>query len=196
MSVLFACIILKEKLTFRNGIAIIVSFFGVVIVTGGELLQLDYNTVVGALFCIMGAVSYGIFTAFNQKFSYDKTVSMMMNFFVTFLLTTIINVINGDIFVPDFVQLVGITWNGVFTMAIPCTMWIIALEGGNTAKISNLAYITPFLSLIWTSLILKEAITVNSIVGLVMIVLGIFIQIKGKPESSIEGGLYENRISD
>ena len=55
-----------------------------------------------------------------------------------------------------------------------------ALESGNTAKISNLAYITPFLSFIWTGLILKEPIHWNSIVGLLLIVCGILIQLKKK----------------
>ncbi len=47
-----------------------------------------------------------------------------------------------------------------------------------TAKISNLAYITPALSLVWTWLILKEQIRVFSLVGLAVIMVGILIQIK------------------
>ena len=47
-----------------------------------------------------------------------------------------------------------------------------------SAKISNLAYITPFLSLVWTSLLLKERITVYAVTGLVVIILGICIQLK------------------
>ena len=57
------------------------------------------------------------------------------------------------------------------------------LEKGDTAKISNLAYITPFLSLIWTALILKESFNIYSILGLIVIVLGIFIQMKDKKEN-------------
>jgi len=67
--------------------------------------------------------------------------------------------------------------------AIPFTTWALALEKGDTAKISNLAYITPFLSLVWTSLILKEKLNPYSILGLVIIVLGILIQIKKEPKN-------------
>ena len=84
-----------------------------------------------------------------------------------------------DIGAPD---VLGMLWNGVFSIGIATTSWQIALEGGNTAKISNLAYITPFLSLIWTSVFLKEKITVFSVVGLVIIVLGIFVQLKDKKD--------------
>ncbi len=185
MSVVFACIILKEKMTMRKGLAIAVSFLGVGIVTGADLVNLNHNTIMGALLCLMGAVSYGLFTSLNRKIHYDKGVSMMFNYFVTFFMTSIINFVNDDLFVPTLTQLPGFAWNGIFTMGIANTLWILALENGTTAKISNLAYITPFLSLVWTSLILKEEISVNSIIGLVVIVLGIFIQLKEKNNNKV-----------
>lgn len=183
MSVVFACILLKEKMTVRKGIAIVLSFLGVAIVTGTELLSFNKNMLAGTVLCLLGAISYGLFTALNQKRNYDKCISMMINFFVSFILTGIIIVVKRDWFVLDTAQLLGIAWNGIFTMAIPNTTWILALESGNTAKISNLAYITPFLSLVWTSLILKEELNIYSIIGLLVIIVGIFIQIKDKPKT-------------
>lgn len=187
MSVVCACIVLKEKLTIRKVIAILVSFLGVGIATSADLLSLNHNTIIGSVFCLLGAVSYGVFTSLNQKFSYDKGVSMMIGYFASFIITTVINAVNGDLFVPTFSQIPGVVWNAVFTMAIANTVWVMALEKGNTAKISNLAYITPFLSLVWTALILKEPITVNAVLGLVIIVVGIFIQLKDKPAEKYAG---------
>jgi drug/metabolite transporter (DMT)-like permease len=57
-----------------------------------------------------------------------------------------------------------------------------ALALGSTAKISNLAYITPFLSLVWTFFILGEPIEPMSILGLSIIVAGILIQLKDDKE--------------
>jgi len=180
MSVVFACIILKEKMTLRKIIAIAMSFLGVVIVTGGDILKLDQNTIIGAGSCILGAMSYGMFTALNQKYNYDKRLAMMIAYFATFILTTAINVARGDMFVPDIGQTLGLMWNGAFVMAVGSTCWAIALESGKTAKISNLAYITPFLSLLWTFFVLGEPIKLTSIAGLIVIILGIFIQLKDK----------------
>lgn len=180
MSVVFACIVLKEKMTLRKAIAIIISFIGVIIVMGKDVLTFNQTVICGAIFCILGAISYGLFTSFNQKMNYDKRISMMLNYSVTFILTTIINGVRGDLFMPTPIQAVGFAWNGICTMAVAATAWILALESGKTAKISNLAYITPFLSLVWTFLILKEPININSIIGLIVIVGGILIQLKGK----------------
>ena len=185
MSVVFACIILKEKMTVRKGLAIGISFAGVAVVTSGEFLCFDSKTLLGALFCVLGAVSYGIFTALNQKKSYDKCITMMISYGASFVLTTVINAAKGQLFITTAIQTVGFVWNGVFTMAVATTSWVIALGSGKTAKISNLAYITPFLSLVWTRLVLKEAVSIFSIIGLIIIVLGIFIQLKDKKMAEV-----------
>ena len=186
MSVLFACLILKEKMTARKAVAIFMSFVGVVVVTGGELVNFNANVLSGAVFCMLGAVSYGLFTALNQKFRYDTPISMMISYFTAFAITTVINAVEGGLFLPTPTQLFGYVWNGVFTMAIANTLWVIALSTSeNTAKISNLAYVTPFASLIWTRLVLKEPLNAYFIIGLVIIILGIFIQLKEKKNKNI-----------
>lgn len=179
MSIVFACIILKERATFRTIAAVLVSFLGVGIVVLSDLSQgLQAKSLVGAALCALGAVSYGIFTALTKKFGYDKPVSMMISYFVTFILTTVINLVKGDLFIPNFTQALGLGWNGVLTMALASTSWVMALEIGKTEKISNLAYITPFLSLVWTSLVLKEEFRITNLLGLAVILCGILLQFK------------------
>ena len=180
MSVVFACILLKERFTARKAIAIGMSFLGVITVAGGELTHFSLDTLWGMLFCIGAAVSYGSFTALNQKWHYDKQISMMISFLASFLLSLVINIAMGTDMSLNLLQTVGLGWNGIFVMAIATVTWALALDSGKTAKVSNLAYITPFLSLVWTFLFLKEPINPWSVVGLIIIVLGIFIQLKDK----------------
>ena len=180
MSVIFACIILGEKLTAKKLIAIFISFFGVIVVIGGDIKDFNGQMLLGAIYCILGAVSYGLFTALNQKMNYNKTMTLMVSYFATFIFTTVLNLIKGDLFIPEVNQVIGFLWNGIFTVAIANTFWVMALETGKTEKVSNLAYITPFLSLIWTFLFLDEKIKLNSLIGLLIIILGIFVQMKEK----------------
>ena len=186
MSLVFATIILKEKLTLRNGFAIGISFLGIITIMIGETGNQASSFWIGAVSCILGAVSYGIFTALNKKYTYEKSLSMMINYLVTFVLTTIINAIGNKLFLPNMLQSLGIAWNGIFTMAIASTLWILALSGEATGKISNLADITPFLSLVWAAIFLEEKLSSNSFIGLVIIVLGIVIQLgSGKNDAPI-----------
>lgn len=184
MSIVFACIILKEKMTAKGIIAIAMSFLGVIIVTGENLLHFDKNTILGAFFCIMGAVSYGSFTALNKRFTYDKAVSMMLSYSTTFIITAIITLFTENNFMITPLQLLGFGWNGIFSYAVGTTCWAMALDIGSTNKISNLAYITPFLALVWTAIFLGEPIELTSILGLVVIVAGILLQLNHKPKTT------------
>ena len=186
MSIIFACILLNEKMTIRKAVAVLISFAGVIVVTGSGLSEGGESFITGAFFCILAAVSYGLFTVLNQMIDYDKCVSMMINFAVSFVLTGIVVLLKDGLFMIDGIQFCGLLWNGIITLAIPNTLWIIALEKGDTAKISNLAYMTPFISLIWARLILKEEFYPAAVIGLVIIVLGIFIQLKdGKKQNDL-----------
>ena len=180
MSVVFACILLKEKMTVRKAIAIVMSFLGVITVAGGDLLSFNTKTLSGVLLCVCAAISYGLFTALNQKWHFDKDLSMAVSFFSTFLISLVISLANGKMVAVGALQLAGIAFNGIFVLAIATTTWALALDSGKTAKISNLAYITPFLSLIWTCVFLHEPIKPLSVAGLAIIVIGIFIQLKDK----------------
>ncbi len=180
MCVVFACIILKEKVTVRKILAIIVSFLGICIVMGDSFTHFDEKILLGAGCCALGAVCYGLYTALNKKYDYDKDLSMMINYIVVFIITTAINVINGDLFIPGTVEFLGFLWNGAFAMAVANTAWMYAVSSSNTARVANLAYITPFISLVWTTVILHEEFKINYLLGLIVIILGIFIQLKDK----------------
>ena len=75
------------------------------------------------------------------------------------------------------VQWLGIIWLGVMTDAVAYLLWALALKGvEDTAKIANLAYLTPFLSVVCSALVLKEKIKLQALVALVLIIGGILLQ--------------------
>ena len=179
MTVIFACIILKEKITIRKIIAIIISFIGVIMVSSnGNLLNIEKSSILGTIYCTLAAISYGLFSVLNKKQEYNKFTSMMLYYLFSFCISLMYCLCAKKTFIPEKNQLFGLLWIGVFTSAVAFTSWALALEKGDTARISNIAYITPFISLIWTSIILKEELRVYSILGLIIIILGIFIQMK------------------
>ena len=138
MTVIFACIILKEKLTRRKLIAIILSFIGVIVVTSnGNLLNISKDTLIGAVFCILAAVSYGLFSVINKQKNYDKYLSMMLFYCTSAIISLIYTFITKTWFVMDGMQFAGLLWIGVFTSATAFTSWAIALEKGDTAKIQQ-----------------------------------------------------------
>jgi drug/metabolite transporter (DMT)-like permease len=150
----------------------------ILVLINGNLMGLNDRSIIGAIFCVLGAMSCGLFSTLTKKITYDKNISVMIYYLVSFIISSIYIVISKDWFIIEPAQIRGFVWTGIFTSGIAYTLWALALEKGDTAKISTLAYMSPFLSLIWTSVILKENISIYSVIGLIIIVLGIFIQLK------------------
>jgi drug/metabolite transporter (DMT)-like permease len=101
---------------------------------------------------------------------------MLVTFTVTAVISTICTLVQG---IPDTLttgMVAGLLYNGIFVNAIGYTCWMLALEYGKTAVISNLAYLTPFISLVMAGIVLKEPVSGSSIAGLLLIIGGIVIQ--------------------
>jgi len=181
MIVIFAIIILKEKLTIKKVIAMALSFIGIIIVvTKGNISSIDLSNPLGIALAISAAVCYGLFSVLVKKHKYDETVSMMLYHITGFLIAFV--AVKSFSNIPDLnvFQTLGLAWLGGLTSGIGYVTWAIALKSGDTAKIANLAFITPFLSLIYIYVILGEKISIYSFVGLVIIVAGILIQSRNK----------------
>jgi len=177
MIILFSIPILKEKMTLRKIVAVLLSFFGlVVIVTHGNFTTIEMESLPGVLACIGAAICFGLFSVINKRKNYNQFTAMMLFFAVTAALSGIAFLIGGEFQALNVPQVGGLLWLGISANAIAYLAWALALKDGDTAKISNLAYIIPFLAIILSVILLGENVYIYSIVGLVFIILGIVIQ--------------------
>ena len=179
MTVVAGCILLKERMTLRKLLAVALSFAGVVIVTSnGNLSTVVGSNLTGTVYCVLAAVSYGLFVALNKRLRYDATVSMMLYYMETAVIATVCVLISGNLPSLTGIQSLGLVWVGLGDYAVAYVCWALAMKSGHTAKIANLAYITPFASLVVAHFVLGDPITVWSLGGLTVIVAGIFLQLR------------------
>ena len=177
MIVLFASIVLKEKLTVRKIIAMLLSFTGIAVISLGNTDAGNGSRILGIAACVGAAVCYGLFSVLNKKRGYNQSVTMM----IIWLTTAICSFVSG-LFVESFkpieeLQWLGMIWLGVVINAVAYLLWAIALKGAkDSAKIANLAYLVPFLSIVISAVVLQEQITVNALLALLLIVGGILLQ--------------------
>ena len=177
MIVIFACIILKERFTVKKIIAMLISFAGIVVLTLGSGGVSSGNRLFGIIACVTAAVCYGLFSVLNKKHSLNQNVTMMWIWFTTALCSLVLSLIFENWQPIAGVQWLGIAWLGIVVNAVAYLLWAIALKGASdSAKIANLAYLVPFISIIISWLVLKEQITINAAFALVLIIGGILIQ--------------------
>ena len=177
MAVIFAAVILKEKINLRKAVGLLSSFIGVaIVVTQGNFLALHFNSVAGVLFAIAGAVVLGLFWVLDKKQNYDKIISITFYYFVSSVLALATVLVFSEIPAMTTRQILGLIWLGTFTSGFAFVFWTLALKYGDTAKMSNMIFLTPFVSLVYIHFLVGEKILISSIIGLIIIVSGIVIQ--------------------
>lgn len=177
MIVIFACIILKERLTVRKVAAMIMSFAGIVVLTLGQGEGASGNRLLGIAACVAAAVCYGLFSVLNKKLSLSQGVAMMWFWLTTAVCSFAASLIFESPQPISGWAWTGLAWLGVVVNAVAYLLWAIALKNSeDSAKIANLAYLVPFLSIILSAIVLKEQITVSAVLALILIVGGILLQ--------------------
>jgi drug/metabolite transporter (DMT)-like permease len=78
---------------------------------------------------------------------------------------------------PNSSGILGAAYIGTFEMSLTYFLWLLALKNSNnTAAVSNLVYLSPFISLVIIEYVLGEDILSSTVVGLGLIVGGIILQ--------------------
>lgn len=178
MTVLFSCLILKKTLTLQKVAALLLSFFGVIIVaTEGDLNGLAKVDGIGVAACVIAAMCSGLYGTLNSRVTCDKTLATMVYQSTSAVAALVFLLLTQSgprlLTMPEFG---GMLWNGILIYGVAATTWAIAISTGDTAKVSNLAYFTPFLSLVYIYFLLGEPISMASVAGLIFIILGVLVQ--------------------
>ena len=177
MLVLFSCLILKEPFTTRKVLAMVASFLGVVVLSAGGNDQYGAHPVLGIVGCIVAAVSYGLFSVLNKREDLDQDLCMPIYWGVTMVSGLIAGFVEGGWTMPDLKTWLILAWLGVMANAVGYLIWAIALnDSKNSARIANVAFLVPVLSMLLSALILREQIHWNGIVALALILGGILYQ--------------------
>ena len=175
MLMLFSTLILKEPLTVLKAAAMVCSFAGIIVLSSGS--DGGENSLVGTACCIIAAACYGLFSVLNKKAGMEQSMTMMVAWLTAAILSGALGLTTESWVVPALPQWLGLLWLGVVVQAVGYLLWAMALQGtGNTAAIANLAYLTPFLSLVISAVLLKETIEPRAVAALVLIIGGILLQ--------------------
>ena len=172
---LLAVPLLNQKIGFKNVVAIGISFIGVLIIaTGGNLINLSFSNGQGVVFGLASAVIWALFWIFNIKDERDELSKLFLNFLFGFIYIVIALLLTSEIVFVNLKSWLSAVYVGFFEMGITFVIWSIALKKSITAaKVSNLVYLVPFLSLVVIYFILEEPIRLPTIIGLFLIVGGL-----------------------
>jgi drug/metabolite transporter (DMT)-like permease len=175
---LLSIIVLRQRITLKSIIALVISFVGVVIIsTHGHVFSLKFSNAAGAILAVASAFIWALFWLYNLKDRRDVVAKLFLNFLFGTLFIIIIVLVTKVSLKPTLAGFAGAAYVGIFEMGITFVLWFNALRlSKTTAQVSNMIYLVPFLSLVIIHFVVGEKILGSTIIGLVFIVTGIIIQ--------------------
>ena len=180
--VLFSIVILRQRITARTLLAMIISFSGALVIsTRGDVLGFRVTHPLGAGLALGSSAVWALYWVYGTKDTRDAVSRLCVNFVFGFLFVAVYMLLFSSPFPVGTEGLIGSLYVGAFEMGVTYVVWLYALRlSRTTAQVSNLIYLTPFLSLIVVHLVVGEEIFGSTMVGLVLIVGGILLQHYGR----------------
>ena len=176
--VLLSVPILKQKIKRRDILAILISFFGVLLIsTEGQISSFKFTDPLGVALATGSSIPWALYWIYNLKDTRDASVRLFLNFAFASAYVFIPLVLLGQLKMPSLKGALGVTYVGLFEMGITFLIWLKALKlSQTTAHVTNLIYLVPFISLIVIYFVLGEQILPSTVIGAIFIVGGIVFQ--------------------
>lgn len=175
--VLLSIPLLGKKINIVSISAIFISFFGILVIsTEGNPGTLQFREPWGAALAVGSSIFWSLYWILNMKNPLDEVVGLFINFLFGSLYILVLILIRGG-YTLTLPGLAGGAYIGIFEMGLTFILWLKALKlAQNTALVSNLVYLSPFISLAIIRLAVNEEILASTFAGLIFIVAGILIQ--------------------
>jgi len=168
-----------QKMSIKDLIAIFISYFGVVVIsTHGNLLSLNFSNPTGVILALGSTIIWALYWIFNTKSTVDPIVGLFLNFAFGLPLIFLTTLLFSELPTLTTEAVLGSAYVGFFEMGITFALWLTAMkfaampDGGGTARVANLIFLSPFLSLIFIYFLLGEAIRPATVAGLAFIIAG------------------------
>lgn len=174
--------LLGQRLGRMQLAAILISYFGVLIIsTAGKLTTLTFDNPYGVFLALLSTVFWALYWIGNTRDTRDQVLGLFMNFLCAVpCIGLYLHFFHGWRLI-DVRGAAGAVYLGFFEMGIAYMFWLAAMKlTDNTAKIANLIFLSPFLSLVFIHYLVGEEILPATLWGLVFIIIGLVLQGRAK----------------
>ncbi|WP_271628731.1 DMT family transporter [Caldicellulosiruptor sp. DIB 104C] len=172
---LSAHFILNERLNIRKIIGMIIGIGGIVIVFYKDLI-IGKDFIKGILLLILSAITYGVYTTMGKKFT-QRSSSIIMNsfsfLFGSIFLLPIILLKRFSLFSMPLKAIFPMFYLTFFVTGIAYYTYFLGLTYTSAGAGSMIFFLKPILASIFASIFLSEKISINLILGTLVILLGI-----------------------
>ena len=175
---LIAAPLLGQKLSLYSLLTCGISYFGIVVIaTRGEPEALNFAQPEGVALALLSTLIWSLYWVINARKEIDPEVQLFLNFTGALPLLSALVWYQGAAVPLSWQGWAGGLYVGLFEMGLAFVLWMGAMQATrSTIRISSLIFLSPPLSLLFIWLIAGEALRPYTFVGLLLILLGLWLQ--------------------
>lgn len=149
--VLLSVPFLHQQIGWKSLVALLISFTGVVVISSqGEIMGFRETSIEGVLLATGSSVLWSAYWIFNVLDKRDEILKLFLNFAFGFIFLGIAVFLFSDFRMTLGRGMLAAVYTGIFEAGITYVLWLKAMQlSTNHARIGNLVFFAPFLSLIF-----------------------------------------------
>lgn len=170
--------LLGQRLTRIDVLAGLVAYSGVwVIATRGQVFDVAFADPLGVGMALASTLLWALYWLLNVRDRRPPLVAQWQNFSVGLPVLTLLMLLGPGFTWHGWAALGAGIYVGLFEMGIAFVLWQLAVHRvSRTARVSNLIFLSPPVSLLLLYLVVGEPILASTLVGLVLILGGLGLQ--------------------
>ena len=172
MAVVISTIWLKIRLNFFQIMGVFIGLFGIVVLANPDNV---YISMKATIFCLSAAFCYALSANYIQKFAYKTNTIVLIGWslVIASLLLMPITFFNLPSQFPSNNVIFSILWLGVISTGVAFLGYVRLIEKVGAVKTATVAYFIPVFGVIWGYVFLGEPITLQILIGMILILIGI-----------------------
>jgi drug/metabolite transporter (DMT)-like permease len=179
-----------ERVDRRGAFALLVGFAGVIVLVGADTVH-DAQELLGSLAVLGAACSYGLGAMYSKnRLSRAGVPPLVVSFFscaAASVMTLPFAAATIGATHPDLGEVAAVVSLGVLGTAVAFVLYYSLIEQTGAGRASLVGYGIPPVALAYGAVLLGEQITVASVVGLVLILLGVGLAGQRRTEADVPG---------
>jgi drug/metabolite transporter (DMT)-like permease len=189
--VLFAVLILREKLSALRLLAIVLASLGVLVILDPAQADFSSETFVGDMFLALAAVSWGLYSVLvkqvSTQFALDTLVVTIICFvggLIFSIPASLIELTSRPIGDVDAGIVVGVLYLGIVSTAVAMWLWNRAFVLVSATVASLFFFAQPLTGAVLAGIFLGQSMTAGLWVGGGLIVLGVLLSLWRNPKNT------------
>tara|TARA_Y100001978_G_scaffold202841_1_gene225378 strand:- start:4271 stop:5086 length:816 start_codon:yes stop_codon:yes gene_type:complete len=171
---IFASFLIKEKISINIIIASFLGWIGILIILNSYQVSIYKLENISIIIAFLGAISTSLAYIAVKKLSKREDIFVIIKYFPLISVITLLPIVYQNWVTPQLNDLIWIIGIGIFTQAGQ-TFLTLGFKNLPASQASSINYLQVFFGSIWGIYFFGEKITINFIVGSIIVLLGIVI---------------------